>query len=133
MVKRLWFRCPCCGQRAPYERLDGAPYEMAVFVQEFGGRAHIVWRQVQEPVLLQGFYVKIKGVIERLSESYAMTLTALQSRFLTLISPLTSKRHAQLTRGRSSSLSSTLGRATDSSSSTSGVQRQLTLERKQRS
>lgn len=34
-----YFTCPCCGMKAPIERLtQGGPYEFEMFLQEYGGK-----------------------------------------------------------------------------------------------
>jgi hypothetical protein len=39
MVRAEWFTCPCCGQRAPIERLTKeGPFDFIMWIQEYGGK-----------------------------------------------------------------------------------------------
>jgi hypothetical protein len=43
MPEQYVFRCPCCGQMAPRERLDegAGPFPLESFLQTFGGKAKL--------------------------------------------------------------------------------------------
>lgn len=93
----LRFRCPVCGMMPLADRLEGAPYELALYLQRFGGRlpggkvGYMEYVPLIEPAEIETFLeLELLPVLKQVCSNYEKNIVPVSP------APITPKPHGRI-------------------------------------